>query len=454
MTLQSIDQYGHQFQIKVISSLLTHKEFLVNIHDILSDEYFPNQSHKWIIKEILQYYDKYNTSPSMEVLKVEVQKVENEVLKLSIKEQLREAYKSSDDDLKYVQEEFSTFCKNQQLKKALLGSVDLLKAGDYDSIKFMIENALKAGQEKNIGHEYNKDLEARFREDNRITIPTPWDEINKLLQGGIGGGDFGLIFGNPGGGKSWSLVALGGYAVRLGYNVVHYTLELGEDYVGRRYDAFFTNIPVDKILQHRDKVEEVLPQIPGKLIIKEFSPGKATVSTIESHIQKVKDFDMVPDLIIIDYVDLLSTRKRTADRKGEIDDIYTSTKGLARELKVPIWSVSQVNRAGSKDDVIEGDKAAGSYDKIMITDFCMSLSRKKEDKVNGTGRFHIMKNRYGMDGLTFGVRADTSTGHFEVHDYDADDYETSTPTNQSQSYNDFDNYDRKTLSKQFFELNS
>jgi len=454
MTLKNIDQYGHGFQIKVISSLLTHKEFLTNIHDILSDEYFSNQAHKWIIKEILQYYDKYNTNPSMEVLKVEVQKVENDVLKLSIKEQLREAYKSSDEDLKYVQEEFSTFCKNQQLKKALLGSVDLLKAGDYDSIKFMIENALKAGQDKNIGHEYNKDLEARFREDNRVTIPTPWEEINKLLQGGLGGGDFGLIFGNPGGGKSWSLVALGGYAVRLGYNVVHYTLELGEDYVGRRYDAFFTNVPVNKILQHRDKVEEVLPQIPGKLIIKEFPTGRATISTIESHIRKVSDLDVKPDLIIIDYVDLLSTRKRTADRKGEIDDIYTSTKGLARELKVPIWSVSQVNRAGSKDDVIEGDKAAGSYDKIMITDFCISLSRKKEDKVNGTGRFHIMKNRYGMDGLTFGVKADTSTGHFEVHNYDADDYETSTPTNQSQSYSDFDSYDRKTLSKQFFELNS
>jgi DNA replication protein DnaC len=58
-----------------------------------------------------------------------------------------------------------------------------------------------------------------------------------------------LIFGNPGGGKSWSLVALGGYAVKLGYNVLHYTLELGEQYVGRRYDAFFQKIPVDKILQ-------------------------------------------------------------------------------------------------------------------------------------------------------------------------------------------------------------
>lgn len=392
----------------------------------------------------------------MDVLKVELQKVTNEVLKVSIREQLREAYSASQEDLEYVREEFSTFCKNQQLKSALLSSVDLLKAGDYDSIKIMVENALKAGQDKNVGHEYNKDIESRFREDSRTVIPTPWERINDLLQGGLGNGDFGLIFGNPGGGKSWSLVALGGYAVRMGYNVLHYTLELGEDYVGRRYDAFFTKVPVDRILKSREKVEEVIPKLPGELIIKEFPTGRATISTIESHIRKVTDLGINPDLVIIDYVDLLSTKKRTADRKGEIDDIYTSTKGLARELDVPIWSVSQVNRAGAKDDVIEGDKAAGSYDKIMITDFCMSLSRKAKDKVNGTGRFHIMKNRYGIDGLTFGVKADTSTGHFEVTDYDPDEEfesEVSNPNN-NKSYDDFDSFDKKVLKDKFFELNS
>ena len=73
----------------------------------------------------------------MDVLKVELQKIENEVLQISVKEQLKEAYKASDEDLKYVEEEFSNFCKNQQLKKALLSSVDLLKAGDYDSIKII-----------------------------------------------------------------------------------------------------------------------------------------------------------------------------------------------------------------------------------------------------------------------------------------------------------------------------
>ena len=212
MTLTNLNSYGTSFQIKVISSLLTHKEFLVNINDMLVEDYFDNQAHKWIIKEILRYYDKYHTTPSMEILAVELQKCGNEVLQISIKEQLKEAYKSSSDDLKYVQEEFAAFCKNQQLKGALLQSVDLLKGGDYESIRSLINNAIKAGQDKNIGHEYAKDVESRYREDSRTTIKTPWDKINQLLQGGLGNGDFGLIFGNPGGGKSWSLVALGGHA--------------------------------------------------------------------------------------------------------------------------------------------------------------------------------------------------------------------------------------------------
>ncbi len=41
----------------------------------------------------------------------------------------------------------------------------------------------------------------------------------------------------------------------------------------------------------------------------------------------------------------------------------------------------------------------------------MSQSRLRKDKTEGTGRFHIMKNRYGMDGMTYFAEIDTSTGH-------------------------------------------
>ena len=119
MTLNSINQYGHEFQVKVLSSLLTHKEFLVNIHDIISDEYFENPAQKWAIKEILKYYDKYHTTPSLDILKVELLKVDNEVLQLSIKEQLREAYQSSNEDLEYVEKEFNNILFKEGYKSFL-----------------------------------------------------------------------------------------------------------------------------------------------------------------------------------------------------------------------------------------------------------------------------------------------------------------------------------------------
>ena len=454
MTLSTLAQYGTQFQIKVLSSLLTRKEFLINIHDVLSDEYFDNSAHKWIINEILKYYDKYHTTPSMDILKVEMKKIENEVLQLAIKEQLRDAYTASEDDLAYVEQEFSNFCKNQQLKKALLTSVDLLKAGDYDSIRNLVDSALRSGQDKNVGLEYNKDIETRYREEHRVAIPTPWDLFNNLFQGGIGPGDFGLIFGNPGGGKSWTLIALGAHAVKLGFNVIHYTLELGEDYVGLRYDACFTGVPVNTIRDFKDRVQNTITDLPGNLIIKEYSPGKASMSTLEAHIKKCIEQDFKPDLIIIDYVDLLRSKRTNSERKEEIDDIYLSTKGLAREMKIPIWSVSQVNRSGAKDDIIEGDKAAGSYDKIMITDISISLSRKKEDKVAGTGRFHIMKNRYGGDGMTFGAKVDTSTGHFEIFDDYEENDESYNPAKPVNEFSDVNIQERETLKKAFFELQS
>ena len=453
VAFSKLNQYGLNFQTKVISSLLKNKKFLLNIRDVITSEYFDNQAHQWIIEQIVKYFDKYHSTPTLDTLHIEVKKIDNDVLKTAVIEQLKEAYKASNEDAEYVENEFSNFCKNQQLKKALLTSVDLLGNGMYDDIRHLINGALKAGMDKNIGHEYEKDVEDRYRDEYRKAIATPWSVVNELLQGGLGGGDFGLIFGGPGGGKSWSLIALGAAAVQAGYNVCHYTLELSEAYVGKRYDACFTNISVAQIQEHRTDVESVVSKLPGRLIIKEYPMGKATISTIESHIQKCRDLDQAPDLVLIDYVDLLRADRSSKDRKDEIDDVYVAAKGLARELNLPIWSVSQVNRAGANDNIIEGDKAAGSYNKMMITDFAMSLSRRRQDKAGGTGRFHIMKNRYGMDGITYAAIIDTSTGRIDIdtNELSEEDMENERPKKLNEN---FDTFDRDILKKKFFELNN
>ena len=452
-TFSKLNQYGLNFQTKVISSLLKNKKFLLNIRDVVTPDYFDNQAHQWLVETITKYFDKWHATPTLDTLHIEVKKIENEVLKTTVVEQLKEAYKVSNEDAEYVESEFSNFCKNQQLKKALLTSVDLLQSGMYDDIRALVDNALKAGMDKNLGHEYEKDVEDRYREEYRNPIATPWPVINGLLQGGLGGGDLGLIFGGPGGSKSWSLIALGAAAVQAGFNVNHYTLELSEAYVGKRYDACFTNISVNTIQEHRKAVESVITNLPGRLVIKEYPMGKATVSTIESHIQKCRDLDQSPDLILIDYIDLLRADRVSKERKEEIDDVYVATKGLARELNLPIWSVSQVNRAGANDNIIEGDKAAGSYNKMMITDFALSLSRRRQDKAGGTGRFHVMKNRYGMDGVTYSAVIDTSTGHIHIdnNELDEETLEREKPTKLNEN---FDSLDRDILKKKFFELNN
>jgi len=450
MTLQKLSQYGKPFQIKVLGSLLTDKAFLLNVRDVLQDDYFDADAHKWILQEIVRYFDKYHATITMDVLKIELNKIDNDVLKTAIKEELRNSYQASQQDLEYVQEEFQTFCKNQKLKQALMDSADLLNQGDYDAIRGMIEGALKAGMDKNIGHEYLKDIESRYREDYRPTIPTPWPVMTEAFQGGWGPGDLAIIFGNPGGGKSWTMVAAAAHAVQQGHNVIYYTLELGEDYVGKRFDCYFTGYSIDEVNNHRDKVEEIVSKLPGKLIVKEYAPKSATVTTIKSHIQKCEDMDFKADMVIIDYVDYLrGPSKKFSERKDEIDDVFVAVKGLAKDLKIPVLTPSQVNRMGAKDQIIEGDKAAGSYDKLMVADIAISLSRQKEDKVNGTGRFHIMKNRYGMDGMTYNALVDTNNGHIEISDdIMTEDLAPVQPT----TVQGVDTHDRAILAKKFFEL--
>ncbi len=415
MTLKALNQYGKSFQLKVLGSLLTDKKFLLNVRDVLSDDYFDSDAHKWIIDQIIKYFDKYHTTITMDVLKVELQKVENDILQIALKEELRNSYQATQDDLEYVQEEFTTFCKNQEMKQAILSSTDLLKAGDFDGIRNRIEKAMKAGMDKNIGHEYNKDIETRYRVDYRPTIPSPWPILNDGIQGGFGPGDLAIVFGNPGGGKSWTMVAIAAHAVKLGYKVNYYTLELGEDYVGKRFDCYFTGYSIDEVNKHRKEVQKQVENLKGRLIVKEYAPKSATVNTVKAHIQKCIDMEHKPDLVIIDYVDYLRApaRGKSFERKDEIDDVFIATKGLAKDLKIPILTPSQVNRMGARDSVIEGDKAAGSYDKMMVADICLSLSRQKEDKVLGTGRVHVMKNRYGQDGMTYNVKMDTNNGHIE-----------------------------------------
>lgn len=421
--LDTLAKYGNSFQSKVVSALLVDEKLLDTLYEIVEPKFFESEPNQWIIDVILDYHDEYKKPPSMDVFKVELSRIEDDTLKKTIVDQLRHVYTQVGNvDLDYIKKEFTDFCRNQNLKKAIMESVDLLKSGEYDAIQSKVETAMKVGITSDIGHDYLENFEDRNNIDKRTTVNTGFELLDDVMDGGLGPGELGVVVAPSGAGKSWVLCKLGVEAIKAGFSVAHYTLELNEEYVGLRYDTILTGIPSTNLKEKEEEVYKKVKGIPGRLLIKYFPPKGITYKKIEHHIEKMIASGNKPDLIIIDYADLLLSHTQSADSTyREQGGIYVELRGLSGEYKIPIWTASQASRGAINEEVIEADKIADSYAKVMHADFIMSLSRMSNDKLSNTARFHIMKNRFGVDGLTFPAKMDTNIGKIDIYDGNSSD---------------------------------
>ena len=407
-----LSEYGWGFQVKVIAAMFTDRLFLQQIADIIQADYFESDANSWLLEVVLDHFREYKTPPTKDVLKVKVTSIENDVLKTAILEQLKEVFRYMEsDDLTFVKDEILKFCKNQEIKRAIMDSVGLLKMGNYDEIKSKIDGAMKAGADTDIGLEYKDNVAVRYEEAARATMTTGWDVIDDLMDGGLAPGELGVVMAPAGIGKSWLLINIGANAMRAGKTVIHYTLELNENYVGQRYDSVVTGINAQNLKNYQEDIQEKMDKLKGDLIIKYYPTKSVGVMGIKAHIEKTIMLGNTPDLIIVDYADLLKVNQK--DKHEALEELYEDLRGMAGEYNVPVWTATQANRSALEEDVIEADKIASSYGKVMVSDFLMSLSRKVEDKMSGTGRGHVIKNRFGPDGVTLPCKINTNNGQFQ-----------------------------------------
>ena len=200
--IDNLKKFGLDFQAKIIAGILSDRNFLERVLDIIDVTAFENEAHQWILKEIMGYFVSYKETPTMQVFKVRVDTISNDILKQSVVDHLKSVYlKLTEKDLVFVREQFLEFCKNQKLKNAILESVDHLKVGEYDRIKVLVDNAMKAGAERNLGHDYKTEVEIRMSQVCRSTVPTGWDVIDALMDGGLGPGELGVVVAPAGTGK-------------------------------------------------------------------------------------------------------------------------------------------------------------------------------------------------------------------------------------------------------------
>jgi len=218
--------------------------------------------------------------------------------------------------------------------------------------------------------------------------------------------------------NSHYLVSMGAAALKLGFNVVHYTFELSETVVGTRYDSHLCRISATDVPDSRDIVLEEYKQMKdlGRLIIKEYPTGSASITTLRNHIEKLLLKGIKPDILVIDYADIMRSSRKYDSMRHELKLIYEELRALAVDFQVPIWTASQANRDASNSEVVGLENMSEAYGKAMVADFICAISRKPNEKLMGGARLHVAKNRAGRDGFVFPIKIDTSQSRIEVMD--------------------------------------
>ena len=194
-------------------------------------------------------------------------------------------------------------------------------------------------------------IEQASRNKSAITgIPTGFTDLDYKLSG-LQPSDLVLVAARPSMGKTAFVLNIAQYAaLRKNYTVAIFSLEMSKEQLVNRLFAMESRVDSQALRTGNlsdtdwDKLVESVGIIGSSRLIIDDTPG-ISVSELRSKCRKFK-LEYGLDLIIIDYLQLMSGGKRSSEsRQQEISEISRSLKAIAREIGAPVIALSQLSRA-------------------------------------------------------------------------------------------------------------
>lgn len=405
---------GIAYQEKTLQACLQDPLFADQMYDVLKPAFFDVLYLQEIAQKFFDHKRKFKTFPSQDVLEVIVTKdqdIESE-LAIQVRDYLKRCVEHPlNGDTGYIQSSSLDFCRKQTVKGAMIKAIDMMQESKYDEIAGVIKEALAAGNSRDLGHDYIEGFASRSEKTIRKPVASGWGVLDKVLNGGWERGTLSTFIAPTGAGKSMFLVNCGASALENGLNVLYVTLEMADFKIGLRFDSYYSGVEINSIPQFKDKVEQMSRErAHGRLFIKEFGTKQASVQTIRSYIQRLQSTkDFTPDVLVLDYADLLRGGRGYADKRFELEGNYEDLRGLAQEFNMVVLTADQTNRSGLDMEIVSIGQIGESYAKATVCDLIMTVSRTMEDKQRNTGRLFVAKSRLGRDGMIFPFILNTST---------------------------------------------
>ena len=383
--------------------------FLLQIMPMVKGEYFEFPSHQKMFTVICDFFLQYKKLPTDDQLLEETKKImaSNELFgdyrdELDAVNGLDEKALDNQDYYLDVVEEFA---KEQAIKDAILKSVDHLKQKNFCAIEDEVRNAFSVNRNVDLGTDYFSDIKERWERLNTASIVpkfrTPFESINEALEGGLAHKELAMVVAPPGVGKSLFLANQAARSVLDGHNVLYVSLEMAEDRVAQRLDSIFTRIQQKELAKRVEDIEERLEIISkqwedrGRMVIKEFPCKRLSVTALRAYLNQLQNYeDFTPDVIVVDYLELMKTDKDMAEYQGQ-ERLAQELRGVASEYGCLVWTATQTNREGKKVSIITDAELADSYGKIRVCDLVFSINQTEQEFDEGQARLYLMKSRNG-----------------------------------------------------------
>jgi replicative DNA helicase len=237
-----------------------------------------------------------------------------------------------------------------------------------------------------------------------VSIPSGYDDLDYLLDGGFPGAALILIAGRPGQGKTALIVSLINNIARNGYNVMCFSLEMMNRQIARRLISMESGVSYGAQRKPMSgdqwgSFNRAIDNLSGlNITLNDLASISVDEIRREFILQNAK---RKIDILFVDYIQLVATLNAGETRALDVSQISRGLKALSKEFDIPVVAAAQLSRAieqrADKEPVLSDLRESGSLE--QDSDIVMFISRKDDSsEQSNVSALKIKKHRNGSVG--------------------------------------------------------
>jgi len=387
------ERFSESFQRHALAVLSRSPSLSLRFRSVLDPQYFSTDAMRCVASALLRHVDSERAVPHRETLAQTARELAGEKGREGVDKLVSALYADDVGDEAAVAAKLVAFGKQRAMVNAVLKAASRIDAGDSDAVLPLIQEAQQVGADVlDIGISYHVSDERKtwYESDgDEEYIPTGIVHLDEAMGGGLGRGELGCIFSPPKRGKTSALInfAFGAITSHMGYNVVYYSCEMADRKIARRLDArlsgpYFQYRGTDPEKYVAGLAERARSFVRGRLVVKSYPTRKLTPTMIRSHLSVLEGQGFRPDLLIVDYADIMRAERRLGEMRNEQAGIYEDLREIAGDYNVAVWTGSQAKRDSLDKDILTIADLAESFEKAAIVDAAVAFCQSADEVVD------------------------------------------------------------------------